>query len=45
MRLRYELYEDLIFETPEVPKENDIFGYNLPKEKQKWIRPEVPKNF
>jgi hypothetical protein len=29
--------------VPKMPKRTDIFGYSKPKEKQKWVRQELPK--
>src|SRR3990167_7009735 len=44
-RQKFNLYEDLVFETPPIPDKKQIAGYNLPVKQQKWIRPEIPKNF
>lgn len=41
----FNLYEDLIFTTPEIPEKHLIFGFDLPQHAQKWVRPEIPKNF
>lgn len=41
----FNLYENLVFTTPPIPESNKIAGHDLPIKQQKWVRPEIPKNF
>lgn len=35
------LYEDIVFTIPDVPRETEIYGYDLPKRQQKWVRQDM----
>lgn len=39
------LYEGISFQLPQQPPKESIFGYSLPKEKQKWQRTPFPEKW